>query len=196
MRNDAWRVGALVLVLAGSLAAAGRARAAVPPAGHVTHRFHDFAARTAAGGTLPLGKYRGRALLVVNTASRCGFTPQYAALETLYRRYRARGFVVLAFPANNFLHQEPGSDAEIQKFCSSTYDVTFPVFAKLSVRGRDIAPLYAWLTRETPFPGEIGWNFTKFVIAPDGRVLARFDSGTDPLSKRVTDVIEGALPHR
>ncbi len=191
MRPGAWLAGALVTALAGSTPCA--CPAATAAAGHATHSLYDFTVRTAAGGTQSLGEYRGKTVLLVNTASHCGYTPQYAALESLYRRYRDRGFVVLAFPANNFFHQEPGSDAEIQKFCSLKYDVTFPVFAKLSVRGKDKAPLYVWLTRDSPFPGEIGWNFNKFVIAPDGRVLARFGAGTDPLSKPVTDVVEGAL---
>ena len=154
----------------------------------------DFTVRTASGDAKALADFRGKVLLVVNTASHCGFTPQYDALEKLYLRYHERGFEILAFPANNYFHEEPGTDAEIQTFCRLKYDVTFPVFAKISVKGRDIAPLYAYLTKRSPFPGTIGWNFNKFVIAPDGRVLARFGARTDPMGVKLTQAIEAALP--
>lgn len=155
---------------------------------------HDFTLRTNEGKERPLAEFAGRALLLVNTASKCGFTPQYAGLGTLYGRYRARGFEVLAFPANDFLGQEPGSDEEIARFCATNYAVTFPLFAKISVKGRDIAPLYAWLTTESGFPGDIGWNFTKFLVAPDGHVIARFGPRTDPLDATLVAKLEGALP--
>lgn len=152
-----------------------------------------FRARTIDGADRSLADYRGRVLLIVNTASRCGFTPQYASLEKIYREYRERGFEVLAFPANNFMNQEPGSDAEIKNFCSTRYETSFPLFAKVSVKGRDITPLYSYLTRESPFPGDIGWNFTKFLVGRDGRVVARFDPKTDPADAKVTEAIERAL---
>jgi glutathione peroxidase len=155
---------------------------------------YDFSVRTMADTDQALAEYRGKVLLIVNTASRCGFTPQYRSLESLYEKYRSRGFEVLAFPANNFMNQEPGSNGEIQAFCSANYHTTFPLFAKISVKGRDIAPLYQYLTRESGFPGEVPWNFTKFLVAPDGRVIARYGPTTDPLSGNVTDKLEAALP--
>jgi len=160
----------------------------------VTHTLHDFTLKTIDGKDRPLSDYKGKALLVVNTASKCGFTPQYEGLESLYEKYRARGFEVLAFPANNFGAQEPGSNEEIAKFCSLTYDVSFPLFAKISVKGKDIAPLYAWLTTDSGYPGDIGWNFTKFLVGPDGKVVGRFDSRTDPLDAKLVAKLEGLLP--
>jgi len=159
----------------------------------MTQNIHDFRVRGIDGEEKSLADYRGRVLLIVNTASRCGFTPQYASLEKIYRDYRERGFEVLAFPANNFMNQEPGTDAEIKDFCTLRYDTSFPLFSKISVKGRDMAPLYAYLTRESPFPGAIGWNFTKFLVARDGQVIARFDSRTDPGDRKVTEAIETAL---
>ena len=135
---------------------------------------HEFRVATAAGDERPLEDFKGKTVLVVNTASRCGLTPQYEGLETLRSKYASRGFEVLAFPANDFLWQEPGSNEEIQQFCRVNYGTTFPVFAKVSVKGKDIAPLYAWLTRDSGFPGEIEWNFAKFLVGPDGDVIARF----------------------
>ena len=155
---------------------------------------HDFTVRANDGSEVALAAYRGRVLLVVNTASRCGFTPQYAALETLHRRYAPRGFAVLGFPCNDFLRQDPGSDAEILAFCSTRYDVSFPLFAKVRVRGTGAEPLYAWLTRESACPGAIGWNFAKFLAGPDGEIAARFEPATDPLDPRVTAAIETLLP--
>lgn len=177
----------LSLALAGTI---GASRAAAAPPSSL----YDFTVRTADGGHRALADYRGSTVLVVNTASRCGFTPQYRSLEALYTKYKDRGFVVLAFPANDFLGQEPGTDAEIQKFCALKYDVTFPVFAKVHVKGRDIAPLYAYLTKRSPFPGDISWNFNKFLVAPDGRVVARWGSPTDPLDPEVTAKVEALLP--
>ncbi len=139
---------------------------------------------------------RGRTLLIVNTASRCGFTPQYTSLEALYQRYKGRGFEILAFPANNFRGQEPGTNAEIKEFCSLKYRTTFPLFEKISVKGKDIAPLYAYLTRESGHPGGISWNFAKFLVGPDGRVVARYDPATDPLDQNVTKRIESSLAMR
>jgi len=159
----------------------------------MTHTIHDFRVRTIEGAEQSLGDYRGQVLLIVNTASKCGFTPQYASLERIYRDHRDRGFAVLAFPANDFMNQEPGTDEEIKSFCTLRYDTSFPLFSKISVKGRDIAPLYSYLTRESPFPGAIGWNFTKFLVGRDGKVVARFDSRTDPADRKVTEAIEKAL---
>ncbi len=154
---------------------------------------YQFTMKTVDGADRPLAEFRGKTLLVVNTASKCGFTPQYRSLESLYRTYHDRGFEILAFPANDFMHQEPGTNAEIKTFCTTKYKTTFPLFAKISVRGHDMAPLYHWLTKDSPFPGDIRWNFTKFLIAPDGRVVARFEPPTDPLDHEVRGKIEAAL---
>ena len=156
--------------------------------------FHDFTVRTLDGREQALSVYRGQVLLVVNTASRCGFTPQYEGLEAIHREYRERGFQVLGFPANDFMAQEPGTNAEIREFCSTRFHVTFPMYEKISVKGRRIAPVYRWLTKDSGFPGEISWNFNKFLIGPDGRVLARFGSSTAPESEQVRQAVEKALP--
>lgn len=145
--------------------------------------FHDFEARGIDGRTISLKPYRGKVVLVVNVASRCGFTPQYAGLEALYRRYRDRGFVVLGFPCDQFGHQEPGDEAEIQRFCSTTYDVSFPLFAKIEVNGEGTHPLYAYL--KAAQPGMLGteaikWNFTKFLVDRDGKVLRRYGPRDTP----------------
>jgi glutathione peroxidase len=188
-----WLPAALLAspLLAAAVPASGAAPAAAPAAARTVH---DFRVTDIDGAPVSLAVYRGKALLVVNTASRCGYTPQYRSLEELYQKYRARGFEVLAFPANNFMNQEPGSNAEIRQFCSKKYATTFPLFAKISVRGKYIAPLYRYLTKESGFPGDIEWNFTKFLVGPDGRVVARFGSGTDPLSPKVTAKLEATLP--
>lgn len=144
---------------------------------------HDFTVRAADGAPYPLAPYRGRVLLVVNTASRCGFTPQYEGLEALWRRHRAAGLTVLGFPCNQFGGQEPGEAAEIARFCSLTYDVSFPVLAKIAVNGSGAEPLYDHLTRARP--GLLGlraikWNFAKFLVGRDGRVIDRFAPTTKP----------------
>jgi len=168
--------------------------AATPAAAAAPRSVHDFRVADIDGAPVSLSAYRGKALLIVNTASRCGYTPQYRSLEELYKKYRARGFEVLAFPANDFMNQEPGSNQEIRQFCTKKYGTTFPLFAKLSVRGKDIAPLYRYLTKESGFPGDIEWNFTKFLVAPDGRVAARYGPATDPLAPKVTAKLEAILP--
>ena len=162
----------------------------------VRHSIHDFAVTTIDGDADSLAHYRGKVLLIVNTASRCGFTPQYESLEALYQRYGERGFEVLAFPANNFMGQEPGTNAQIKEFCSLKFKTTFPLFAKVSVKGKDIAPLYAYLTRDSGYPGDVSWNFAKFLVAPDGSVVARFDPATNPLDTKLTDRIEQLLAKR
>lgn len=141
-----------------------------------------------------LSQYQGKVLLVVNTASKCGLTPQYASLQKLYETYQDRGFEVLAFPANNFGGQEPGTDAEIKEFCNLRFQVRFPLFSKISVKGTDIHPLYNYLTTQTDFKGDIEWNFAKFLIAPGGEVVARFPSRKDPLDGDVRSKIEEVLP--
>ncbi len=180
---------ALLLASAPATGGAGAAHGGRP----MPRTLHDFTLKTIDGRDQPLSAYQGKTVLVVNTASRCGFTPQYEGLEALYEKYRDRGFVVLGFPANNFMGQEPGTNEEIATFCRTKYDVTFPMFAKISVKGRDIAPLYAWLTKESGFDGAIGWNFTKFLVGPDGRVVARFDTRTDPQDPKLVAKLEETL---
>ena len=144
---------------------------------------HHFAATTLDGQPKPLAGYRGKVLLIVNVASKCGFTPQYTGLEALQRKYAARGFEVLGFPCNQFGAQEPGDAAEIASFCSLTYEVSFPLFAKIEVNGDRADPLYAFLKSEKP--GLLGteaikWNFTKFLVGPDGQVVGRYAPTVKP----------------
>jgi len=157
---------------------------------------YDFTLTTIDGQPAPLGAFKGKVVLLVNVASRCGYTPQYTALEAVYEKYKDRGFVIIGIPANNFGSQEPGSNQEIKTFCQTKYSVTFPMMAKVSVRGDDISPLYQFLTNRTAHPqtgGEIQWNFTKFLIGPDGQAIARFESAVTPDSPEVTGAIEKAL---
>jgi glutathione peroxidase len=141
-----------------------------------------------------LGAYQGKVLLVVNVASKCGFTPQYKALEAVYEKYKDKGLVVLGFPCNQFGGQEPGSNEEIKLFCTTKYSVTFPLFDKIDVNGTNRSPLYVELAGSgSPFPGDIKWNFTKFLIGRDGTILKRFPSQTTPDSPEVTTAIESAL---
>lgn len=156
----------------------------------------DFRAVDISGIERSLSEFAGKVLLVVNVASRCGFTPQYKGLQALYTRYRQRGFEVLGFPSNDFLRQEPGTDEEIQAYCSTTWGVTFPLFAKISVKGRSIHPLYAFLIgKETNpgFCGKITWNFNKFLIDRSGNVIGRFDSRVEPLGDKIPRAVEEAL---
>ena len=155
---------------------------------------HDFTMKTIDGKEQPLSAYKGKTLLIVNVASKCGFTPQYKGLEALYEKYKDRGLVVLGFPANNFGWQEPGTDAEIQQFCSATYGVSFPMFSKISVKGKDLHPLYKYLTESSAPAGDISWNFNKFLIGPDGRIAGRWGSRTTPEDKELLGTIEKILP--
>ena len=141
-----------------------------------------------------LAEYKGKALLIVNVASKCGFTGQYEGLEALYQKYKDDGLVVLGFPCNQFGSQEPGTEAEIKSFCSLTYGVSFPMFSKIDVNGPNQHPLYASLTGETsPFSGKIKWNFSKFLVSREGKILDRFGSMTGPQSKKIVSAIESAL---
>jgi glutathione peroxidase len=141
-----------------------------------------------------LAPYKGKVLLVVNVASQCGFTPQYKALEAVYRARHDAGLVVLGFPCNQFGHQEPGSNAEIKAFCTANFQVSFPLFDKLDVNGEHRHPLYAALAGPaSPFPGDIRWNFTKFLVGRDGRIVARFGPNVAPDSPEITAAIEAAL---
>ncbi len=178
---------------------------------------HSYTVRTIDGADVSLSQYQGKVLLIVNTASRCGFTPQYEGLEALYRRYKDQGFVVLGFPCNQFAGQEPGDAEEIKTFCSVNYNVTFPLFDKVNVRGEDAHPLFHYLTAKKPFRGfdpahpitdklnevlkqefpeylgddSIKWNFTKFLINREGGVIARFEPTTTP--EALTEAVEKAL---
>ena len=157
---------------------------------------HEFTLNSIDGQPAPLAQFKGKVVLIVNVASRCGFTPQYAGLETLYKKYKDRGFVVLGFPANNFLWQESGSNEAIKAFCSTKYHVTFPRFAKVSVKGAEKTPLYQFLTDTKANPstgGEIRWNFTKFLADRNGKVIARFGSRATPESAELVNAIEAAL---
>src|SRR6266496_6285626 len=146
------------------------------------------------GKDASLKDYQGKVLLVVNVASHCGLTPQYQALEAVHRKYKSKGFAVLGFPCNDFGAQEPGTAEEIKKFCSEKYDVTFPLFSKLHVKGNEQHPLYAILTgKDSSFPGDIKWNFGKFLIGKDGKILKRFESQTKPDAPEVLEAIEAAL---
>jgi glutathione peroxidase len=159
----------------------------------------DFAMKNIDGKDVKLGKYKGDVLLVVNVASKCGYTPQYEGLESIFEKYKAKGFVVLGFPANNFGSQEPGTNTEIKDFCESKYKVTFPMFAKISVKGDDQDPLYKFLTdRETDpeFAGDITLNFNKFLVDRKGKVVARFSSKDTPESEAVTKAIEKYLAEK
>lgn len=157
---------------------------------------YEFTPKSIDGQPAPLAAYKGKVLLIVNVASKCGFTPQYAGLESLYRKYKDQGFVVAGFPANNFGGQEPGSDAEIKTFCSRNYNVSFPMYSKISVKGEDKAPLYEYLTGPSANPataGDVRWNFTKFLVDKNGKVIARFESKVPPDSPELASAIEKAL---
>ena len=157
---------------------------------------HDFSAKTIDGADKKLSDYKGKTLLIVNVASKCGLTPQYSALEEVYRRYRERGFEVLGFPCNQFAGQEPGSEADIKHFCSLNYDVSFPLFAKIEVNGSGRHPLYSYLTAQSTSPdgpGDVQWNFAKFLVDKQGDVVARFSPTETPGSEEVVDAIERAL---
>jgi glutathione peroxidase len=157
---------------------------------------HDFSARTIDGDERALGDLDGKVALVVNVASKCGLTPHYAGLQELYQAYRARGLEVLGFPCNQFAGQEPGSDAEVKEFCALRYGVDFPLFSKIDVNGAGRHPLYAWLTGAEAGPepaGDVKWNFTKFLVGRDGRVVARFAPKTEPRAPELVAALERAL---
>ncbi len=167
-----------------------------PGGGDKMNSIYDFSLKDIDHKEVSLGQYRGKVVMIVNVASRCGFTPQYEGLQKLYLKYKDQGFVILGFPANNFGFQEPGSDEEIKTFCSAKYNVTFPIFSKISVKGDDIHPLYKLLTsKETDpeFGGDIKWNFNKFLVDKSGKIIARFEPQVKPESDQVIQAIEKAL---
>ena len=156
---------------------------------------YSFTLSSIDGKPAPLADYKGKVVLLVNVASQFGYTPQYSALEAIYEKYKDQGFVILGFPANNFGAQEPGTNEEIKTFCTRKYSVTFPMYSKISVKGADQAPLYGYLTKETGagIAGDIKWNFTKFLVDRDGKVVQRFEPAVTPDSKEVTAAIEKQL---
>ena len=152
---------------------------------------YEFTLNSIDGAPLPLQKFEGKVMLIVNVASKCGFTPQYEGLEAAYEKYKDQGFVIVGFPANNFMAQEPGTNEEIKTFCSTKYNVKFPLYSKISVKGEDKAPLYQFLTDSNANPktgGEIKWNFTKFLINREGVPVKRFGPSTSP-AKMETDIV-------
>ena len=154
---------------------------------------YDFTMKDIDGKAVNLAKYKGKVLLVVNVASKCGLTPQYKGLEALYREYKSKGVVILGFPANNFGSQEPGTEKEIKEFCTGKYDVTFPMFSKISVKGEDQAPLYKWLIANSGISDDIEWNFAKFVIGKDGKVAKRISPRTTPTDPSLRQALDDAL---
>jgi len=150
----------------------------------------NFTMNSIDGRPIDLSKYHGRVVLMVNVASQCGYTPQYAGLEELYKKYAANGLSILGFPSNDFGAQEPGSDAEIAQFCKQNYGVEFDMFSKIVVRGPGQAPLYKYLTTHPKFSGQVDWNFEKFLVAPGGRVVNRFRPRTEPEDPEVIAAIE------
>jgi glutathione peroxidase len=176
-------LAALLLLQAGSASAADS--------------IYDIPLKDIDGKPVSLNAYKGKVLLIVNVASKCGYTPQYAGLEQIYNKYKDQGLVVLGFPCNQFGGQEPGTNEEIKQFCSSKYSVTFPLFDKLEVNGPNRHPLYTALSGEaSPFPGKIGWNFNKFLVGRDGKIVGRFDSKVKPDSEELSKAIQAALAQK
>jgi glutathione peroxidase len=156
-------------------------------------KVYDFTLNDIDGKPVPLSQFKGKVLLLVNTASFCGNTPQYAELQKLYEENREKGLEILAFPANNFGKQEPGTNDEIKGFCYTKYALTFPLFSKISVKGEDTHPLYRYLTEQSPFPGEVEWNFQKYLVDRNGNVIARYHHRTKPLSQEIVNDVSQAL---
>jgi glutathione peroxidase len=155
---------------------------------------YDISVRTIDGKTIKLAEYKNKVILIVNVASECGYTPQYEGLESIYEKYKSQGFVVLGFPCNQFGGQEPGTNEEIKTFCSSKFNVKFPLFDKIEVNGGNRHPLYVLLAgKDSAFPGDITWNFNKFLIGRDGKLITRFDSSIEPESKKLIGLLEQEL---
>ncbi|MBK8614641.1 MAG: glutathione peroxidase [Flavobacteriales bacterium] len=172
------------------------AQTALPPV-DPPQSFYALSAMDISGQPVAMEKYKGHKVLVVNTASHCGYTPQYAQLEELYQRYAASGLIILGFPSNNFLWQEPGSNADIATFCSLNYGVTFPMMGKVDVKGKAMHPVYQWLTskaRNGVSDTTVKWNFQKYLIDEQGRLIGIFAPGTDPLSEEVVSLIRATAP--
>ena len=182
----------LIVVMTGiaspQLKKSGKKESAVHPTSVL-----DFTMNSIDGKPRPLSSYKGHVLMIINTASECGYTPQYETLEKLYETYKAKGFRVLAFPANNFGEQEPGSNADIKTFCSTKYHTTFDLFEKISVKGKDQHPLYKYITEDSPYKGDVKWNFQKYLVDRSGKIVARFMSAVDPMSLEVREEVEKLL---
>ncbi len=176
-------------------AAAPAPEQAAPAANPGASGIIDQTVQSLTGETVDLGSFRGHPMLIVNTASKCGYTPQYDGLQKLHERYGEDGLVVIGFPSNDFGNQEPGTAEEIGNFCRLNYGVSFPMMAKVHTKGPEQAPVYRALTAESDeqFRGEVRWNFTKFLVDPNGRVVARFDSGVEPLDEQITSAVEALL---
>ncbi len=159
-------------------------------------KLYSFSMKTIDGKDKPLSEYKGKVLMIVNVASKCGYTPQYKGLESIYEKYKDRGFMILGFPANNFLWQEPGTNDEIKQFCTLNYGVTFDMFSKISVKGSDQDSLYQYLTKKSSVPGAVTWNFQKYLIDRKGNVVEKFAPGTGPEEKEVIDKIELLLSEK
>ena len=159
---------------------------------------YNFTLPSIEGKPMPLANFKGKVVLMVNVASQCGYTPQYSGLEALYEKYKDQGFVILGFPANNFGAQEPGTNEEIKTFCTRKYSVTFPMYAKVSVKGEDQTPLYQYLTKEADptHTGDIKWNFTKFLVDRDGKVVQRFEPAVTPEDAKVVSAVEELLKQK
>jgi glutathione peroxidase len=191
MWNTVIGLAGLAAVIGMATLPAPEADAAAPKTGVLSYTMKNID-----GKQVPLSKYKGKVLLIVNTASLCGNTPQYASLEKLHEQYGKQGLRILAFPANNFGKQEPGTDKEIKFFCTSKYNTKFDIFSKISVKGEDQAPLYRYLTNKKTNPqfgGDIEWNFAKFLVNRNGEVVARFPAGHDPLSPDVVAAVKEAM---
>lgn len=163
---------------------------------NTVNSIYDIEVNTIAGETIKLEAYKGKTLLIVNTASKCGFTKQYEGLQALYTTYEDQGLVILGFPSNDFMKQEPGSNEDIAVFCQVNYGVTFPMFEKIAVKGDEQHPLYTWLTSKELHPdfgGKISWNFNKFLISPEGEIVNRYGSRTKPDDKKLVAAIEKSL---
>ena len=192
----------LLLAVAGAAAAAyslGFVLNPSPAEPPVEKSLYDFTVKNIDGRDVKLDTYKGKVMMIVNVASKCGYTPQYEGLQALYQKNKDRGFVILGFPANNFMGQEPGTEAEIKEFCSTKYNVTFPLFAKISVTGADQHPLYTFLTNKATnpeFAGDISWNFNKFLVDRSGKIVARFGSKDTPEGETVTAAVEKYLAQK
>jgi glutathione peroxidase len=194
MRNLIMALSVILLLLVGVTAVSAEdEKPTTAPAGLLGYVVKDID-----GKDYDLAQNKGKVVLIVNVASKCGFTPQYEGLEKLYEKYKDQGLVLLAFPANNFKSQEPGTNEQIKEFCTSKYNVTFPMMSKISVKGENQHALYDLLTHKTPeeFRGEIGWNFTKFLVDRNGNVFARFASKTTPEDEQLVAAVEKALGGR
>jgi glutathione peroxidase len=186
-------LGLITVITAIGITACGSRAEQRPAQVRAADSVYEFTLNDIKGQPHNFAQYRGKVLLIVNVASKCGYTGQYSALQALYEKYRERGLVIIGVPANDFLWQESGSNDQIAQFCSTTYGVTFPMMAKVEATGDDRDPLYWYLTCDSARPGKIGWNFTKFLVGRDGKVVERFGPSTAPDAKEIIQAIEQAV---